>query len=271
MLEIAQNTRGTLMEQVADANMVLEQSKPIKLKLSPMVRWMLSFDREVEAFPNLFSRETLRDLSTRYHAAEDRLQKMSQTLVKIDLLLLLSLYAPSLREFRLFGQSISDFSFLTEIFLLSSTIASLQLFWYFTTARCYESMVATICNRCSNDACWNGKYLTAIAIDQHLALHVVSQKLNIDPRPPERWVAGGKMSSLESTSKLLILLTIWPMISLHLGVLLWGILVLPIRAAIGMPLDLIIAGFAATVLIYTVMLAIWTHHTPQEYEAHPFS
>ncbi len=239
----------------------------ITLRLTPMVRWMMSFGHEVEEFPKAFNFDLLPQLSERFKVAEERVSTQSQALLKIDLLLLIALALPNLEGIEVFGTPLAKFSFLAEALLLASAISFFFLVGNFTTARCYEAMVMAVCSRHVPDPRWNGRYLAASFIDQHLVIHVTSHKLNAGVSAPERWIANENMIWVTRLFSWSVYLALLPLLALHLGVTTWAVIALLLIGNVGVPLDGAISVFAAVVNLAAIAIFISINEMKREFDA----
>jgi hypothetical protein len=143
-----------------------QQFQRITQTMTPIVQWMVTFENELKLHKDNFEEGLLARLAQRFHEAESRVRATGQTLLKIDLVLLITLTAPHFNDGKMFGFNVKDIVFANEAFLIASSVAFFFVVWQFVTARAYEAMVEAICKQKSVDPTWNGRYLTSSYIDQ---------------------------------------------------------------------------------------------------------
>jgi hypothetical protein len=239
----------------------------LSLRLTPMVRWMMTFASHAERFKGVYSPEVVKQLAERYKTAEDRVRSMAISVIRIDLLLLLTLYSAKLMNVKIFGQNVSDLAFLSEFLLVASAISFFYLVVAFTTSRSYESMVGALADlHQPRSGGWNGHFYKAAIVDQELALHVASQRLHTHPAAQDDWIGGKKMKRLENSFRLMVLATTTPLLLLHLGVTIWSVIVLPQRAALGFWIDGILVTFAVGMNLVGVAIFCFIHLRQQDFE-----
>lgn len=239
----------------------------LTLKLTPMVRWMMSFGAQAERFKDAYNAETIKLLSQRYMTAEDRVRSMALSTARIDLFLFLTLYSTKLPNVQVFGQSVSDLAFLSEFLLVASALSFVYLASAFTTARAYEAMVGALADRHQPQLTgWNGHFYKSALVDQELSLHVASQRLHTHPEVKDDWSGGVKMNRLENSYKTMVLVAAAPILLLHFGVTVWSAVVLPQRANVGLWLDVVIVTFAVIVNLAGIVIFYLTHFREQDFE-----
>lgn len=243
----------------------------ITVKMSPYIRWMTTFREEVQNFPDFFNKDILDRLSARYHSAEDTWKKTFQSLVKIDLVLLLALYSPNLpKDLEIAGFKLSQFEFAIEVLLVGSSLVFMTMLSGFITARAYEAMVEYICDDICKDKDkkedWNGKYATSVYINQELALHTSSKNLHIGYENRDRWETKTKTLGSQSIFELSVLLILVPFALLHFGVTLWAFFKLASSPPLSIWIDCPIALFAIATNICGILFFYLTWFSEIEFQ-----
>lgn len=225
-----------------------------ELKLTPLVRWLLSFSNEVQLFPQAYNLDFLEKLEKRSEVAESRQSMQAQSLLRLDLILFFITTSPNYTSLEFAGLKFSQLYLLADVALLGSSLVFFFLVWNIINKNAYDLMAGAVCEHLIKDPDWNPDYFKAGYVQQELVLFISRARLQINVDKPERLEAGSRIYNAERSVAKSFAIVIVPLIAMHLLIQGYAIYSIYRAPVLGPTMDFPIVAFsiAATVLAFYV-------------------